>query len=108
MPLYMSQFSYTSEAWAALARNPEDRSEAISRLAESMGGRLVSLYYSFGEYDGVIVYEAPDEKAGAAVILAAISPGHLKAIKTTTLLTVEDTMDALRKAGEVTYRGPGQ
>jgi uncharacterized protein with GYD domain len=46
MPLYMTQFAYTSEDWAALARNPEDRSEAVGRLLESMGGRLVSFYNS--------------------------------------------------------------
>ncbi|MDQ3658361.1 MAG: GYD domain-containing protein, partial [Actinomycetota bacterium] len=61
MALYMTQFSYTSEAWAALASNPEDRSEAIRALVESMGGQLVSFYYSFGEYDGVAIYEVPDE-----------------------------------------------
>jgi uncharacterized protein with GYD domain len=48
MPLYMTQVGYTSEAWAALTRNPEDRSEAFGRLAETMGGRLVSFYNSFG------------------------------------------------------------
>lgn len=107
MSLYMSQFSYTPEAWAALARNPEDRSEAVSRLAEAVGGRLVSMYYSFGEYDGVLIMEAPDEKAVASAILTSVSVGHVKAIKTITLLTVEDTMEALRKAGELTFRAPG-
>ena len=108
MPLYMSQFSYTAEAWAALARSPEDRSEAVSQLVESVGGRLVSLYYSFGEYDGLIIIEAPDEKAAAAAVLTSVSVGHIRTIKTTTLLTVEDTLEALRKAGEITFRGAGQ
>ncbi len=108
MPLYMSQFSYTPEAWAALAQNPEDRSEAIRGLAESMGGRLVSMHYSFGDYDGVLMLEAPDEKTVAAMILTAVSAGHVKAIKTTPLLSVEDAMEVLRRAGEVTYRGPGR
>ena len=108
MPLYMSQFSYTPEAWAALARNPEDRSEAIRGLAESMGARLVSFHYSFGDYDGVLMVEAPDEKTVAAMILAAVSAGHVKAIKTTTLLTAEDGMEVFRRAGEATYRAPGQ
>ncbi len=108
MTLYMSQFGYTAEAWAALARNPEDRSGAIRGLAESMGGSLVSFHYSFGEYDGVIIMEAPDEKTAATIILAAVSAGHIKTIKTTTLLSVEDTVEVLRRAGEVTYRGPGQ
>ena len=108
MPLYMSQFSYTPEAWAALAQNPEDRSEAIRGLAESMGGRLLSMHYSFGDYDGVLMLEAPDEKTVAAMILTAVSAGHIKDIKTTTLLSVEDAMEVFRRAGERAYRAPGQ
>ena len=106
MPLYMSQFSYTSEAWAALTRNPEDRSAAVGALAEALGGRMISFYYSFGEYDGVIIGEYPDEATAAAGALAGIMAGHLKAIKTTTLLSVEDTMEAMRRAGEAAFRGP--
>jgi uncharacterized protein with GYD domain len=66
IPLYMSRFAYTSEAWAALAQNPEDRSEPIRGLLEAMGGRLISYYNSFGEYDGVVILEAPDEGTAAA------------------------------------------
>jgi uncharacterized protein with GYD domain len=108
MPLYMTQFAYTPEAWAALTRSPEDRSRAFGSLAESIGGRMVSFYYSFGEYDGVVIFEAPDEQSAASGVLAAISPGHLKTVRTTPLLSVEEAMEAMRRAGEVTYRGPGQ
>ena len=108
MPLYMTQVGYTSEAWAALTQNPENRSEAFGRLAETMGGRLLSFYISFGEYDVVATYEAPDESTAAAIVLAAISPGHLSAAKTTVLLTAEEGVEAMRKAGEATYRAPGR
>src|ERR687892_14292 len=108
MPLYMSQVSYTSEAWAAMTQNPEDRSEVFGRLTETMGGRLLSWYYSFGEYDVVVIYEAPDESTAAAIVLAAISPGHLSGVKTTVLLSSEQGLEAMRKAGEATYRVPGQ
>ena len=108
MPLYMTQAGYTSEAWTALTRNPENRGEAISRLAESMGGRVLSFYNSFGEYDLVVIYEAPDESTAAAIVLAAVSPGHLSSVKTTVLLSAEEGMEAMRKAGEATYRAPGQ
>ena len=108
MPLYMTQAGYTSEAWAALTHNPENRGEAIGRLAESMGGRVLSFYNSFGEYDLVVIYEAPDESTAAAIVMAAISPGHLSSVKTTVLLSAEEGMEAMRKAGEATYRAPGQ
>jgi len=108
MPLYMSQFTYTPEAWAALTRDPRDRSAAVGGLMESMGGRLVAFYHSFGEYDGVIISESPDDTSAAAGVLAGISAGHIKSIKTTTLLSVEDAMEAMRRAGEVTFQRPGQ
>jgi uncharacterized protein with GYD domain len=42
MPLYMTQFAYTPEAWATLADIPYDRSAAVRELLEAHGGRLVS------------------------------------------------------------------
>ena len=108
MPLYMQQIAYDPEAWAALAQNPEDRSEAFGRLAESMGGRMLSFYNSFGEYDVVVTYEAPDESTAAAIVLAATSSGHLSRVKTTVLLSAEQGVETMRKAGEATYRAPGQ
>jgi uncharacterized protein with GYD domain len=106
MALYMTQFTYTAEAWAALAKNPQDRSVPIRELAQKIGGRLVGLYYCFGEYDGVVLFEVPDDTAATAVGIAGVSPGHLKAYKTTKLFTIEETMEAMRKAGSITFQGP--
>jgi len=108
IPLFMTQVSYTSEAWAALTQNSEDRSEAFGRLAQTMGSRVVSFYNSFGEYDVLVIYDAPDESTAAAMVMAAISPGHLSAAKTTVLLSAEEGMEAMRKAWVATYRRPGQ
>jgi uncharacterized protein with GYD domain len=106
MAVYMTQFAYTPEAWAALAKNPTDRSAVIKALIEKMGGRMLSFYYAFGEYDGVLISEAPDEATIMAVLIAAVSPGHIKATKTTPLITVEQSMEAMRKAGTLTYAAP--
>jgi hypothetical protein len=43
----------------------------------------------------------------AAVALAIGGGGALRSIETTVLLTVDETMDALRKAGQVRYHPPG-
>ena len=106
MSLYMIQFAYTPEAWAALVKNPEDRSAPVKALAEKLGGRMLDLYYCFGEYDGIVIMEAPDETTAMAAVLAAIAPGHLKATKTTVLFTVEQAMEAMGKAGEIVYPAP--
>jgi uncharacterized protein with GYD domain len=108
MPLYMTQFAYTPEAWATLVGNPEDRSAAVRELTERLGGRLVSWYLSFGEYDGLTIYEAPDNATAGAAALAAASRGHLRAVKTTPLFNAEESMEVMRRAGETSIRAPGQ
>src|ERR687895_1387582 len=107
MPLYLSRFSYTPETWARLIGKPEDRGEAARQYIESVGGRLHGFWYAFGEHDGYSLWEAPDNVSMAAVALAIGAGGALKSIETTVLLTVDETMDALRRAGQVQYRAPG-
>jgi uncharacterized protein with GYD domain len=75
MPLYMTQFAYTPEAWATLTNNPEDRSVVVRELLETQGGRLIGWYLSFGEYDGLLIYEAPNDATAGALILAAARRG---------------------------------
>ena len=106
MPLYMTQFAYTSDAWAALAKNPQNREEVLRALVEKLGGRLLAFYYAFGEYDGLFITEMPDENTITAAVLAAVSAGHVKAIKTTQLLTTEQAMKAMREAGTQSYQAP--
>ncbi len=106
MPLYMTQFAYTPEAWAALAKNPQDRTEAVGGLAKQMGGRLISLYYHFGDYDGTLIYEAPDDVTASATVVAAVAAGHLKAMKTTRLFSVPEALEMMRKAGKISFQAP--
>jgi uncharacterized protein with GYD domain len=107
MPLYLSRFGYTPEAWARLIRNPEDRREAARTYIESVGGKLHGFWYAFGEHDGYNLWEAPDNVSMAAVALAIAGGGSLRSLETTVLMSVDETIEALRKAGEVQYRPPG-
>jgi uncharacterized protein with GYD domain len=108
MPLYMTQFAYTPEAWAALVDNPEDRSAPVRELTESMGGRLIGWYLSMGDYDGLLIYEAPDDATAGAAVLAAARRGHLRATKTTPLFSAEEGIEIMRRAGGTAFRAPGQ
>ena len=97
MPLYLSRFSYTPETWARLIRNPEDRRKAAQSYIESVGGKLHGFWYAFGTRDGYNLWEAPDNVSMAAVALAITGGGALSSFETIVLLTVEETMNALRK-----------
>jgi len=104
---YLTRFSYTPETWARLMKNPEDRREAARKYIESVGGKLHGFWYAFGEHDGYNLWEAPDNVSMAAVAIAIGSGGALSKIETTPLLTIEETLDALRRARAVGYRSPG-
>src|SRR5207249_9998142 len=108
MPLYLTKFSYTAETWARLIGNPEDRREAARHYIESVDGKLHGFWYAFGTHDGYNLWEAPDNVSMAAVALAISSGGALSSFETIVLLTVEETIDALRKVEQVQYRPPGE
>ena len=70
MALYLSRFSYTTDAKKALLNQPQDRSAAAREMAESLGGKLLGFWYAFGEFDGVFLMEAPDNASAVAVGMA--------------------------------------
>jgi uncharacterized protein with GYD domain len=107
MALYLTRFSYTPETWARLSQKPEDRREAARQYIEAVGGKLHGFWYAFGEYDAYNLWEAPDNVSMAAVAMAISGGGALSKYETTVLLTVEETMDAMRKAHDIKYRPPG-
>ena len=105
---YLTRFSYTPETWARLMKNPEDRRVAARKYIQSVGGKLHGFWYAFGAYDGYCLWEAPDNVSMAAVGLAITGGGALSKFETTPLLTVEETLEALRLAQKVGYQPPGQ
>lgn len=107
MNLYLTRFRYTPETWARMMKNPEDRREAARKYIESVGGKLHGFWYAFGEYDGYNLWEAADNVSMAAVAFAISGGGALSHFETIPLLTVEETIDALRRAQNIGYHAPG-
>jgi uncharacterized protein with GYD domain len=58
MPLYLTQVAYTPEAWKSLVKNPHDRMEAVRPAVEQLGGKIVSGYFAFGDYDAVAIVDS--------------------------------------------------
>ncbi|HXW67574.1 MAG TPA: GYD domain-containing protein [Thermoplasmata archaeon] len=108
MPSYMVQFSYSPESWAALMRTPEDRTAALDALAKGVGGKVQALYYHFGEFDGTVIGEFPDDAAVNAMVFAAVSSGAVQSTRTVRLFRPAEAIEALGKASKLTYRAPGK
>ena len=106
MALYMMQFKYTTEAWTALTNKPEDRRAVLDQLIKKVNGRLLGIYYCIGYYDGLFLMEVPDDLTAEIVRLSIIDAKIDKEISITKLLTVEEAMEAMRKAGGIRYPAP--
>src|SRR6266581_942077 len=88
MSIYMIQASYTSGAWGRLVQRPENRMEALKPVIETLGGRLLDWYYSFGEFDVMLLIDVPDNVKAAAASMAVAAGGAVKAITTTPLILI--------------------
>ena len=80
----------------------------MREVVEAMGGRLIGWYLSMGDYDGLLIYEAPDDASAGAAVLVAARGGHLRATKTTPLFSAEEGMQIMRRAGGTAFKAPGQ
>ncbi len=104
MPHYLHQVAYSREGWEALLKKPQDRIEAVRPAIEKLGGKIKSAWFAFGEYDIVLITEMPDNVSAAGIAMAFAGGGACKAAHTTPLLSVEEAIQAMRKAGESGYR----
>jgi uncharacterized protein with GYD domain len=100
MAYFLLQGAYTTESWKSLINNPENRLKLVSPVVEKMGGKI--------EYDVVVILNMPDNVSAAAFSLAVAAAGTYKSSKTTPLLTMEEGIESMKKAGQSGYRPPGK
>lgn len=105
MPKYLIQASYTAEGLQGLAKDKASgRKAAIQSAMKAVKGKVESFYFAFGSDDVVVIVDAPDNIAVAALALATASSGHVR-VRTTPLLTVDEIDQALALPSK--YRAPG-
>jgi uncharacterized protein with GYD domain len=107
MSSYLIQVSYSTEALAGLIKNPHNRTEAVRKSIEKLGGKLTGFWLAFGDYDVVVIAEMPDNIKAVAMSMAVAASGTAKSVKTTPLLSAEEGVAALKKAGNSGYKPAG-
>ena len=106
MPKYLLHANYTSDGIKGLLEEGGSSRRATAEKAlQSVGGKLDAFYYAFGDTDGYLIADVPDNVSMAALALAVSASGLVTA-KTTVLLTPEE-MDAAVKMTPA-YRPPGK
>jgi uncharacterized protein with GYD domain len=105
MAKYLIQASYTPEGLRGLQKDKASgRKQAVSKVVESLEGKVETMYFALGDHDVVLIVDMPDIVSGAALSLAVSATGLVRT-KSTALLTIEETDRALAK--KIVYRAPG-
>lgn len=101
MPHYLIQIGYTPASWTAQMNNPQDVRDRVASTAEAVGGRIESMFYAFGEHDLIGILEFPTDKDLAAWSIGISAGGAVRSVQSTSLLSIDDGMAAMRKASGV-------
>ena len=104
MAHYLWQLAYSTEGWAALVKNPQNRIEAVRPAVEKLGGKIESGWFSFGKYDLVAIVQFPDNVSAAAMAIAVAAAGATRSFQTTPLLSPEEGLAAMKKAASSCYK----
>jgi uncharacterized protein with GYD domain len=106
MAKYLFEAKYTVDGMKGVMKEGgSKRREAADQAIRSVGGRLESLYYAFGDHDVVGIVEFPDQ-ASATALSTVINSSGTTMIKLTPLITVEEVDQASKKMPQ--YRPPGK
>jgi uncharacterized protein with GYD domain len=95
---YLVTGGYTVDSWKSMIENPTSREAAAQKIAQAVGGKLESFYWSFGEDDFLAIYEAPDDITAGALSVVVGSSGALRNVRTTKLITSDESRKILEKA----------
>jgi uncharacterized protein with GYD domain len=105
MPKYLIEASYETEGVKGVAaKGGTARRETVGALIGSMGGKMESFYFAFGDADVYVISDLPSDEAAAALALSINQSGSTK-VKTSVLLTPEQLDAAANMVPE--YRPPG-
>lgn len=104
MPKFLFEAMYTPDGVRGVqSAGGSSRRDAVAQVAESVGGKLESFHFAFGERDAYVIADLPDNESAAAVALTVNASGGAN-VKTVVLLTPEEVDAAAQRS--VDYRPP--
>ena len=105
MPKYLLKVNYNANGVkGVLKEGGSGRREAATQLIESVGGKIESFYFAWGDVDVYVIADMPDASAAAAAALA-VSAGGGATCSTVVLIEAEEIDKAAQKSTD--YRPPG-
>ena len=108
--IFITQGRYTREAMAGMVAKPEDRAKEAKKLIEAAGGKFLGSYFTFGEYDFMVISEGDDIRAVTPALIAAAAGGSITDMRTTVGMQWTEGREAFANAGKLakSFRSAGQ
>ncbi len=88
--IFITQGRYTQEARANMLADPDARAPALEQLLKTAGVKLVNAFWTFGDYDFLVIVDAPDEHIWMQVLLVASATGGIADFRTILALPMAD------------------
>ena len=79
MPAYVSLFNWTEQG-IKNAKLTTDRAKAARAMWEKAGARWIGIWWTQGQYDGVIIHEAPDDGTATRLLISLAQAGNIRTI----------------------------
>ena len=107
MAKYLIKAKYTTGAGVKglIEDGGTERVKAATALCASLGGKLESFYFAFGDVDAYVVADFPDQASAVAASLT-VSGSGLATVEVVPLVTPEEVDAAVKKS--VVYDAPGK
>jgi uncharacterized protein with GYD domain len=103
--LWVSYGKITKEGIQGMVANPQNREEAVGKLLEAYGGKLVSYHLLLnGDIDFFIVSDIPDDKIADVALVNAMlvrGSGAIESIATVPAMRAKDAVSQMQKAQEM-------
>jgi uncharacterized protein with GYD domain len=111
MHRYALFFKYSDQAIKGMLDNPQDRTAALSKAAESVGAK-VEAFYIFpmgGEFDGMAIEQVPSDLTIEAGAFGARATGAFARLLTVPVIASGEfkTLMETAKQGAASYAPPG-
>lgn len=105
MSKYLFAANYHKQGMEGVrSEGAKSRVDSVRSTIESLGGKLESFHFAFGDVDAYLVVDLPDDEAAAALAMTVNGSGAVT-VSTTKLLTAEQIDSAIGHA--ISYRPPG-
>ena len=77
MATYITLLRYTQQGMKNIKQGP-DRLDAAKQAFKAAGAEIKDFYLTMGQYDAVLVAEAPDDETTAKIALSIGSQGNIQ------------------------------